>query len=168
MASCRLSVRSFVLEVWSWSGNDVPINLYRMNAILCPDKKGQSPTVQFSPSQVPVLAKRRQISVEGAGSTPCPAVIPEGARLSTQLAPSLLRRTKGGDQVSQTMTRQMVIAIRSHRGEVPTASRPGTRLMALVRALEPFRTVPNLFPEPFCSPAGPTRIGKLKGLQEKA
>ena len=106
VASCRLSVRSFVLEVWSWSGNDVPINLYRMNAILCPDKKGQSPTVQFSPSQVPVLPKRRQISVEGAGSTPCPAVIPEGAVHAAQLTLSLLR--------SQIVT-QTAIAVRLQR-----------------------------------------------------
>ena len=62
MVSCRLSVRSFVPESWSWSGN-IPINLYQMNAILCSDKKGQNPKVQFSPSQVPDLTKRRQISV---------------------------------------------------------------------------------------------------------
>ena len=62
VVSCRLSVRAFVLEIWSWSGN-IPINLYQMNAILYSDKKGQSPRVQFSPSQVPVLTKRRQISV---------------------------------------------------------------------------------------------------------
>ena len=41
--SCRLlGVRPFVLKVRSWSGNDVPVNLYQMNVILSPDKKGQS------------------------------------------------------------------------------------------------------------------------------
>ena len=56
-----LGVRSFVLEVQSWSGHDVPVNLYQMNFILRPDKKGQSPKAQLSPSEVPVLGKRRQI-----------------------------------------------------------------------------------------------------------
>ena len=32
----------------------------------------------------------------------------------------------------------------------------------------PQDTAPSLFPEPSCSPSGPTRMGKLKGLQEKA
>ena len=62
--SCRLlGVRPFVLKVRSWSGNDVPVNLYQKNVILCPDKKGQSPKAQLLPSKVPVLTKRRQISV---------------------------------------------------------------------------------------------------------
>ena len=59
---CRLlSVRCFVLEVQSWSGHNVPVNLYQMNFILCLDKKGQSPKAQRSPSRVPLLGKRRQI-----------------------------------------------------------------------------------------------------------
>ena len=41
VSCCKLpGVQSFVLEVWSWSGNDVPVNLYQMNVILCPDEKG--------------------------------------------------------------------------------------------------------------------------------
>ena len=65
MVSCYrlLGVRSFVLKVRSWSDNDVPENLYQMNIILCLDQKGQSPKAQLLPSKVPVLAKRRQISV---------------------------------------------------------------------------------------------------------
>ena len=55
-----------LLKSGSQSGNDVPVNLYKMNVILCPDKKGQSPKAQHSPSKVPVLAKRRQISVGGS------------------------------------------------------------------------------------------------------
>ena len=43
---CRLlHVRFFVLEVWSWSGNNVPINFYQMTVILSPEQKGQSPKV---------------------------------------------------------------------------------------------------------------------------
>ena len=60
---CRLlGVRCFVLEVRSRLGNYVPVNLYQMNVTLCPDQKGQSPKAQLSPSKVPALAKRRQIS----------------------------------------------------------------------------------------------------------
>ena len=104
---CKLpGVRSFVPEVRSWSGNNVPVNLCQINFILYPDKKGQSPKAQLSPSKVPVLAKRRQISV---GSS-------FGARFSqraqllslgwppTQLALSLLRPPKWEDQVSQMVT----------------------------------------------------------------
>ena len=64
VSCCRLlGVRSFVLEVRSWSGNDVPVYLYQMNVILCLDQKGQSPKAQPSPSKVQVLAKRRESSV---------------------------------------------------------------------------------------------------------
>ena len=65
MVSCckLLGVRSFILEVRPWSSNDVPINLYQKKVMLCPEKKGKSPKAQLLPSKVPVLAKRRQISV---------------------------------------------------------------------------------------------------------
>lgn len=76
MVSCgRLSgVGSFVLEVRSRSGNDVPVNLYQMKVILCSDKKRHS-----QPSEVRVLAKR-QTSVStplGQVPRPCPAFIAE-------------------------------------------------------------------------------------------
>ena len=94
VSCCRLlGVRSFFLEVWSWSSDDVPVNLYQMNVILCPDQKVQSPTAQLSHSKVPVLVKRRQL-LQGQVPTPCPAVIPEGARHPTQLSLSLLRPPK--------------------------------------------------------------------------
>ena len=50
MVSCYrlLLVRSFVLEAQSWSGNYVPVNLYQINVIVCPDKKGLSPKAQLS------------------------------------------------------------------------------------------------------------------------
>ena len=65
MVSCwrLLSVRAFVLEVRSWSGNDVPVPLYQMNVIPCPEQKGQSPNAQLSLFKVPVLTKWRHISV---------------------------------------------------------------------------------------------------------
>ena len=60
VSCCRLlGVRSFVLEVQSWSGNNVCVNLYQMNVILSSDKKEQGPKAKLSPSGVLVLAKRR-------------------------------------------------------------------------------------------------------------
>ena len=60
VSCCRLlGVRFFVLEVRSWSGNDVLVILYQMNVILCSDKKGQGLKAQLLPSKVLVLAKRR-------------------------------------------------------------------------------------------------------------
>ena len=67
VSCCRvLSVRSFVPEVRSWSANDNPVNLYQMNGILCLDKKGKSHKTKFSPSKVPIQAKRWQISVDSS------------------------------------------------------------------------------------------------------
>ena len=52
VSCCRLlGVRAFVLQVRSWSGSDVPVNLYQMNVILCPDKKEQGPKAQLAPSR---------------------------------------------------------------------------------------------------------------------
>ena len=64
---CRLlGVRPFVLKVRSWSGNDVSVNLYQINDILCSDKRGQSLKAQFSPWTVPVLVKGKQIWVSSS------------------------------------------------------------------------------------------------------
>ena len=58
VSCCRLlGVRFFVLEVRSWSGNDVLVILYQMNVILCSDKKGQGPKAQLFPSEVQVLTE---------------------------------------------------------------------------------------------------------------
>ena len=64
MISCCgfLGIRSFVPEVRSWSSNDVAVDLYQMNIILCPDKKGPGPKAQLLPSKVPILVARRQLS----------------------------------------------------------------------------------------------------------
>ena len=40
------------LFLTSWSGNNVPINLYQTNTIFCSGKKGQGSQVQHSPSEV--------------------------------------------------------------------------------------------------------------------
>ena len=67
MVSCckLLGVRAFVLEVRSWSGHNVPVNLHQINVILSSDRKGQGPMAQLSPSEVQVRAKRRG-SLRGA------------------------------------------------------------------------------------------------------
>ena len=84
VSCCKLlGVRSFVLEVRSWSGNNVPVNLHQTNVILCSDKKGQGPKAQLSPSKVQVLAKRRQISVGGS----LRARSPDPAQLSSLREP---------------------------------------------------------------------------------
>ena len=83
---CKLpGVRSFVPEVRSRSGNNVPVNLCQINFILYPDKKGQSPKAQLSPSKVPVLAKRRQISVGSSFG----ARFPYPAQLSSLREPGI-------------------------------------------------------------------------------
>ena len=41
---------SSVLEVRSWSGKDVPVNLCQTNVFLCSDKKQQDAKAQLSPS----------------------------------------------------------------------------------------------------------------------
>ena len=52
MVSCCkiLSVKALVLEVRSWSGKDVPVNLCQTNVFLCSDKKGPGAKTQLSPS----------------------------------------------------------------------------------------------------------------------
>ena len=68
MVSCckLLGVRSFILEVRSWSDHHLPVNLYQMNVILYPDKKGPGPKAQLIPSEVHILAEMRQITAGGA------------------------------------------------------------------------------------------------------
>lgn len=51
VSPCRLPcIRAFVLEVRSWSGNDVPINSTKQTLSFVLTGKGQVPKVQLSPS----------------------------------------------------------------------------------------------------------------------
>ena len=63
VSCCKLGVKSFVLEVTSQSGKDFPVNLDQTNVIPCSDKKGPGPKAQLPPSEVQVVAERKQISV---------------------------------------------------------------------------------------------------------
>ena len=100
---CTLfGVRSFALEVSSWSGNDIPINLHQTNVILCSDKKGQVPKTQLSPSEVWILTDEADLSwwlPRGQVPRPYPAVIAEGARGPGPNWPSgSLGHPKGGGE----------------------------------------------------------------------
>ena len=170
---CRLlRIRSSLLDVRSWLGNNVPVTLYQLNVILCPDKKGQSlKAQQLSPSKVPVWLRggRSQLA---APFTACPALIPEGARHPTNWS-SVSSGSPNGETRFPRLTRQKATAIRLQRQgwrkRFTAASRPGPQpvegLSKGYGALQD--TVPSLFPGPSSSPAGP-RLGRLEGLQEKA
>ena len=177
VSCCRLlGVRSFALEVRSWSGNHVPINLYQTNVILHPDKKGQGPRAQISPSKVPFLAERRpELSWQlhqGQVPTPCPAVLPKGARHLIQLPLGLLQLPKWGEtRVHRLWPRQTATGSGSQRrggGEVRRSSRPGPWLVEGLSQSSgaPQDTVPSV-PWPPGSATG-SRLGELEGLQEKA
>lgn len=78
-----LGFRSFVLEVRSRSGNDVPVNLHQINVIFCSDKKGRGPKAQLSSSEVQVLLRggRAQVAApSGPGPRTHTADLTEGAR----------------------------------------------------------------------------------------
>ena len=144
------------------------------NVILCPDKKGQSPKAQRSPSKVPVLAKRRQIS--GGGSFrarfPHPAQLSSLRELGAQLNwPSVSSGPpKGGTRSHGLWPRQTASAIRLQRQVWGKGSPKAwtTASEGLSWGLwSPAGHSPSLFSGPSCSPAGP-RLGQVKGLQEKA
>ena len=81
-------------------------------------RKGKVPRHNFHPPRFqPWLREGRSqlTALQGQVPTSCPLVMPEGARHPSQLALSLLRPPTWGDQVSQTMTRQMATAIKSQR-----------------------------------------------------
>ena len=74
LSCCKLlRVRSFVLEVRSRSGHDVPVNFHQTNVILCSDKKGQGPKAQLSPSEA--LALRGLVTLPGS-IHPAPSLRP--------------------------------------------------------------------------------------------
>ena len=86
MVSCckLLGVRSFVLEVKPWSDHYLPVNLYQMNVILYPDKKGPGSKAQLTPSEVHILTERRQIS---AGGGALRARIPDPVQVPSRREP---------------------------------------------------------------------------------
>ena len=81
-----LAVRSCVLEVKSWSDNNVSVNPYLTNVILCSDKKGQGLQAQLSPPEVQILAEEKadfswQLSQGRVPTVPlCRLPLPSGRR----------------------------------------------------------------------------------------
>ena len=85
VASCceLFGVKSFVLEVRSWSDNNVPVSPYQVNFYSLSWQEKQGPKAQLSPPKVPILAKRRQVSVGSSFS----ARPPHPAQLSSLKEP---------------------------------------------------------------------------------
>ena len=141
---------------------------------LCSDKKGWGSQTLLSPSEVQVLAKRRQISTDGslrARSPDSPAVIAEGARLpGDPTGPQ-------GPQVSWTAgTRshrlrpmQTAMAIKSQRGEIHRRLKTwwAAKWAALPTVPEPSRTQSQLVP---CAPQFSCwlRPGEIESPRERA
>ena len=174
---CRIfGVRSFVLKVQLWSGNYVPVNLYQINVILCPDKKWQSPKAQSPPSKLSVLAKRRQISVDSSfrASSPYPVLL--SSLIEPGIQPnwcSIFSGHPDGETKSHKLWPRKTATARGHRdrngGEVHCSSRSGPQLVEAFSEGSAAQQdiVPHLFPGPSSSPTG-TRLGKLEDLQEEA
>ena len=104
VSPCRLlRVRAFVLEVKSWSGNDVPINFYQTNIILCSDRKGPGPKAHLHPLSSGLgweEADLNQWLPQGQVPRPGPAGVTDGARHLR-----LLRPPKWQGQVLETKSR---------------------------------------------------------------
>ena len=64
-------------------GSDLPVDLYQTNVALRPDRKGQGPKAHLSPSKLPVLIERKQISVGSSFR----ARFPQPAQLSSLREP---------------------------------------------------------------------------------
>ena len=120
-----LAVKSFVLKVWSWSGNNVHIYLFQMNVffvffffiILALSREGRVSRQNFT-LKCPILDKQKQISF---GSS-LGARFPHSAQLSSLMEPGiqpnrscLLRLSKCGDQFQRLRPRKMVTASRLQR-----------------------------------------------------
>ena len=90
VSCCRfLAVRSFVPEVRSWSGNDVPVNCYQTMLFSVLTRKGKVPGHScHPPGSRPWLRGGRGQFTAPSKPVPiaCPAVITEGARRPIQLA----------------------------------------------------------------------------------
>ena len=130
-----LAVRSCVLEVKSWSDNNVSVNPYLTNVILCSDKKGQGLQAQLSPSEVQILLKRRQISAGSSLRAGSPQCLSADCRCH---------------QVAEAgMGEGFFAALRSGLGQ----------WVALARTVEPGRTLPRAVPcGPPVPPSDPSQV----------
>ena len=151
MVSCYklLSIRSFVLEVRSWLGNDVPVNLYKPMlfsvSVILLSKKGQGPKAQPASSKVLVLAKRRQISAGSSlrARSPNPAKLsplPRTQPTSSSVSSGCPKRGETRSNRLQPRQISVLFGSRDRDGGEVHCSRSGPRLVEGFRALEPCRT----------------------------
>ena len=163
------------LKVRSWSGNDVPIHLYQMNVIFCPDKRGQSLKAQLSRWNVPSWLSRNRSQLaapSGQGSHILPTSHPYWSQAPNPIGPFSSGCPSEETSSQRLRPRKMATAIgcknRDVR-EVHHSSRPGPRLQEGLSegsgALQ--EVVPSLFPGTSSSPNGP-RLGDLQALQKNA
>lgn len=163
-----------ILEVRSQSGEDVPVNLYQTNVLLCPDNKVPSPRAQPSPSKVQVLAKRRPTSVGGSlrARFPDSVQLPSLRSLAprTQLALRSSGPQKGaGGRAHSLWPRPTAATLRSQRQRLqsgsPAPQGPGS-WVAMGKALEPLT---HLWPPPWVpsSPAGSGPGNRLEGPRQR-
>ena len=90
VSRCRLlGITPFVLKVRSWSGN-VPIYLYQMIVIICPDKRGKRLKAQLSPWNVPSWLSRNRSQLaapSGQGSHILPRSHPWWSQAPNPIGP---------------------------------------------------------------------------------
>ena len=77
VAASSLVSESFFLR----SGNNIPLNLYQTNVILCSVKRGQGPNAQLFPSEVQALTEGPPlVAPSGTGPQTAQLLLAEGAR----------------------------------------------------------------------------------------
>ena len=162
------------LKVRSWWGNDVPIHLYQMNVIFCPDKRGQRLKAQLSHWNVPSWLSRNRFQLaapSGQGSHSLPSSHPYWSQAPNPIGPVSSGCPNEATSSHRLRLRKMTTA-RGCRdrdvGEVHRSSRSGPRLQEGPSegsgALQD--VVPSLFPGTSSSPTGP-RQGDVQALQKK-
>ena len=137
MVSCckLLGIRSFVPEVRSWSGNNVPVNLYQTNVIQCP-VKGKVPRHKLHPprSWSWLRGGRSQLA---APSRPGPQTLPSChvCHAPNPLCPQSPQVAQKEGRPGLTDCNQgrwlcyLVAETGMGRGEVHCSSRSGPRLV---------------------------------------
>ena len=146
-----------------------------MNVTLCPDKKGQGPKAHLSPSKVPVLVERKQISVGSSFRSrfPRPALLSSlrepGTQLNWPSVSSAAQMGRPGPTNCDSYGRPLLLGHRDRgEGEVHRCLKGWTKASGgLVRPLEPCGMEPQSVPWALHSPTA-RRLGNLEGLPEKA
>ena len=105
VSCCRVQI--LVFEASSWSGDDVPVNLYQTNVILCPDKKEPGPKHSCCPprSWSWLRGGRAQLAAPlGPGPQTLPSCHPWGRQAPTSTGPWTPQASHKVGQFPQTVT----------------------------------------------------------------